>query len=112
MTIGVLREGGKENRVALLPEHIPSLVNKKVTVLIESDAGTSSCASNVEYVDAGAAIQTREFILENSDIVLKINPPREDEMPAGKILVSILNPLSNTDLIKKLAALNITSAWI
>ncbi len=109
MTIGVLREGGKENRVALLPEHIPSLVNKKVTVLIESDAGTSSCASNVEYVDAGAAIQTREFILENSDIVLKINPPREDEMPAGKILVSILNPLSNTDLIKKLAALNITS---
>lgn len=109
MTIGVLREGGKENRVALLPEHIPSLVNKKVTVLIESDAGSSSCASNVEYVDAGAAIQTREFILGNSDIVLKINPPREDEMPAGKILVSILNPLSNTALVKRLASLNITA---
>ena len=109
MTIGVLREGGKENRVALLPEHIPSLVNKNVTVLIESDAGSSSCASNVEYVDAGAAIQTREFILENSDIVLKINPPHEDEMPEGKILVSILNPLSNTALVKKLAAANVTS---
>jgi NAD(P) transhydrogenase subunit alpha len=109
MTIGVLREGGKENRVALLPEHIPSLVSKKVTVLIESDAGSSSCASNVEYVDAGAVIQTREFILENSDIVLKINPPREDEIPAGKILVSILNPLSNTALIKKLAAMNVTA---
>ena len=109
MTIGVLREGGKENRVALLPEHIPSLVNKNVTVLIESDAGSSSCASNVEYVDAGAAIQTREFILENSDIVLKINPPRDDEMPAGRILVSILSPLNNTALVKKLAALNVTS---
>jgi NAD(P) transhydrogenase subunit alpha len=109
MTIGVLREGGKENRVALLPEHIPSLANRNVTVLIESDAGSSSCASNVEYVDAGAAIQTREFILENSDIVLKINPPREDEMPAGKILVSILNPLSNTALVKNLAASNVTS---
>lgn len=109
MTIGVLREGGKENRVTLLPEHIPSLVKKNVTVLIESDAGSSSCASNVEYVDAGAAIQTREYILENSDIVLKINPPREDEMPKGKILVSILNPLTNTELIKKLAASNVTS---
>ena len=60
MIIGVLREGGMENRVALLPEHIPSLVKKNVTVLIESDAGDSSCASNVEYVDAGAAIQTQE----------------------------------------------------
>ncbi len=109
MTIGVLREGGKENRVALLPEHIPSLVKKNVTVLIESDAGSSSCASNVEYVDAGAAIQTREFILQNSDMVLKINPPKEDEIPAGKILVSILNPLSNASLVKKLAESNVTS---
>jgi len=109
MTIGVLREGGKENRVALLPEHIPFLVKKKVSVLIESDAGTSSCASNVEYVDAGAAIQTREYIMENSDIVLKINPPEECKMPAGKILVSILNPLTNTALVKQLAGSGIIS---
>lgn len=109
MIIGVLREGGKENRVALLPEHIPSLVKKNVSVLIESDAGNSSCASNVEYVDAGAAIQTKDYILENSDIILKINPPGDDEFPAGKILVSILNPLSNTALIKKLAASDVTT---
>lgn len=109
MTIGVLREGGKENRVALLPEHIPFLVKKQATVLIESDAGASSCASNVEYVDAGAAIQTREYILENSDIVLKINPPGEDELPQGKVLVSILNPLTNTGLVKKLAKSNVIS---
>lgn len=109
MTIGVLREGGKENRVALLPEHIPFLVKKNATVLIESDAGTSSCASNLEYVDAGAAIQTREYILDHSDIVLKINPPADDEIPAGKVLVSILNPLVNTALVKKLAAREVTS---
>ena len=109
MKIGVLREGGKENRVALLPEHIPSLVKKNISVLIESDAGASSCASNVEYVDAGAAIQTREYILENSDIVLRINPPEECKISAGKILVSILNPLSNTALVKKLAGSGVTS---
>ncbi|MEN8203135.1 MAG: NAD(P) transhydrogenase subunit alpha [Bacteroidota bacterium] len=109
MILGVLREGGKENRVALLPEHIPSLVKKNVAVLIESDAGNSSCASNVEYVDAGAAIQTKEYICSNTDIVLRINPPGEDELPAGKILVSILNPLSNTTLIKKLAGSDVTA---
>jgi NAD(P) transhydrogenase subunit alpha len=109
MIIGVLREGGSENRVALLPENVSALTRKNVNVLIESDAGTSSCASNEEYVDAGAAIQTREYILKESDMVLKINPPDDDEIPAGKVLVAILNPLSNTDLVNKLANEGVTA---
>ncbi len=103
MIIGVLREGGRENRVALLPENVSALVNRKNTVLIESDAGTSSCASNEEYVNAGAQIRTKQDIVGDSDVVLKINPPGEDEIPAGKIIVSILNPLVNTELVKKIA---------
>ena len=109
MIVGVLREGGSENRVALLPENIQTLVKKKITVLIESDAGTSSCASNEEYVDAGAAIQTKEYILKESDLVLKINPPEDKDIPAGKIMVAILNPLSNTDIVQKLAKAGVTS---
>jgi NAD(P) transhydrogenase subunit alpha len=110
MTIGVLREGGSENRVALLPEHIPALLNKKLSVLIETDAGNSSCASNLEYAEAGAAIQTREYILEHSDIILKINPPAVDEIPpAGKILVCILNPLTNAGLARQLAEAGVTA---
>lgn len=109
MIVGVLREGGSENRVALLPENIKTLVKKKITVLIESDAGTSSCASNEEYVDAGAAIQTKEYILKESDLVLKINPPADADIPAGKVLVAILNPLSNTDIVQKLAKAGVTS---
>ncbi len=109
MIVGVLREGGSENRVALLPENIQTLVKKKITVLIEFDAGTSSCASNEEYVDAGAAIQTKEYILKESDLVLKINPPEDKDIPAGKIMVAILNPLSNTDIVQKLAKAGVTS---
>ena len=109
MIVGVLREGGSENRVALLPENIQTLVKKKITVLIESDAGTSSCASNEEYVDAGAAIQTKEYILKESDLVLKINPPEDKDIPAGKVMVAILNPLSNTDIVQKLAEAGVTS---
>jgi NAD(P) transhydrogenase subunit alpha len=109
MIVGVLREGGSENRVALLPENIKTLVKKKITVLIESDAGTSSCASNEEYVEAGAAIQTKEYILRVADLVLKINPPQDEDIPAGKVLVAILNPLSNTDVVQKLAAAGVTA---
>ena len=109
MIVGVLREGGSENRVALLPDNIKTLVKKKVTVLIESDAGTSSCASNEEYVDAGAAIQTKEYILKESDMVLKINPPEDKDIPAGKVMVAILNPLSNTEIVQKLAKAGVTS---
>jgi len=109
MIVGVLREGGSENRVALLPENIQTLVKKKITVLIESDAGTSSCASNEEYVDAGAAIQTKQYILKESDLVLKINPPEDNDIPAGKVMVAILNPLSNTNIVQKLAIAGVTS---
>lgn len=109
MIVGVLREGGSENRVALLPDNIQTLVKKNTTVLIESDAGTSSCASNEEYVDAGAAIQTKEYILRESDLVLKINAPADEDIPAGKVMVAILNPLSNTDIVQKLAKAGVTS---
>jgi NAD(P) transhydrogenase subunit alpha len=109
MTIGVLREGGKENRVALLPENISALLKKKIRVLIESDAGTSSCASNEEYADAGAEIQTLDNILEQSDVILKINPPEGLKLREGKILVSILNPLVNTNLVRELAVAGVTA---
>ncbi len=109
MKIGVLREGGKENRVALLPENITRLKKKKLSVLIESDAGSSSCASNEEYVNAGAEIETRENILRESDVILKIIPPEGTDIPAEKILVTILNPLVNTKLVRQLAEAGVTA---
>jgi NAD(P) transhydrogenase subunit alpha len=109
MIIGVLREGGTENRVALLPENVAALKKKNLEVLIESDAGTSSCASNEEYVDAGARIQARENILRDSDVILKINPPEASEIASGKILVTILNPLVNTKLVQQLADAGVTA---
>ena len=109
MTIGVLREGGRENRVALLPENVEALRKKNIGVLIESDAGTTSCVSNEEYVEAGAEIQTRKNILKAADVILKINPPEAADLRNGQILISILNPLVNTRLVRELADAGITS---
>jgi len=109
MTIGVLREGDDENRVVLLPEHVPFLVKKNLSVLVEKDAGKASYARDQEYTDAGATVQTRANILKEAGILLSINPPEEDEIPSGKVLVSILGPLTNKEMVQKLAKSGVTS---
>jgi alanine dehydrogenase len=49
MTIGILKEGAGENRVAFLPEHLASLTKKEFKVLVEKDAGMASFAPDGDY---------------------------------------------------------------
>ena len=99
MTIGVLREGEGENRVALLPEHISYLVKKSMTLLVEKDAGKASFASDKEYTNAGATVGSRADILKGADVIFSIHAP-EDKIPKGKVLVSILSPLTNKSMVE------------
>lgn len=46
MILGILKESQQDNRVSLLPEHVPTLVENEITVVIESDAGNRSCFEN------------------------------------------------------------------
>lgn len=109
MKIGVLRDGDKENRVALLPEHVEVLVKKNISVLIEPDAGAASFADDEAYKNAGGTITGRDRILKESDIILNVSANEKTEIPSGKVLISSLNPLSNFDLVRKLASGKVTS---
>ncbi|HER08536.1 MAG TPA: Re/Si-specific NAD(P)(+) transhydrogenase subunit alpha [Bacteroides sp.] len=109
MTIGVLREDKHENRVCLLPEHLPSLTKKNISVLIESEAGKASFADDKQYEEAGAKIRSRSQILKEADVLLKLNVSADETLPEGKVLISLLNPLGNNALVKKLARTNVTS---
>jgi len=102
MTIGVLKEGDGENRVVLLPEHVVGLVKREFTVLIEKGAGMAAFASDVNYTEVGATIRNRADILKDADMIFSIHAPAES-IPKGKILISILGPLSNRQLVEKLA---------
>ena len=102
MTIGVLKEGDSENRVVFLPEHVASLVKKEFSVQVEKGAGETAFASDDSYTEAGAAIRSRAEILKDADMLFSIHAPSET-IPKGKILVSILGPLSNKPLVEKLA---------
>jgi len=111
MTIGILREISGENRVAMLPESVATLVKMNVSMLVETGAGLTAFASDKEYTEAGATIDTKEKVIAGADLLIKIQPPTADElalMKDGQVIMAVLNPYFNVDLVKQLAAKNIT----
>jgi len=112
MTIGILKETAGENRVALLPESVATLVKMNVTMLVEAGAGLSSFASDDEYVQAGAGIATKEKVIAGADLLIKIQPPTTaevDQLKNGQVIMAVFNPYFNADLVKQLATKNITA---
>jgi len=111
MTIGVLKEVAGENRVALLPESVETLVKMNVTLLVETGAGVAAYASDKDYEQAGARIDSKANVIAGADLVIKIQPPTADEIALlkdGQVIMAVLNPYFNSDLVKQLAAKNIT----
>ncbi|PZO39423.1 MAG: Re/Si-specific NAD(P)(+) transhydrogenase subunit alpha [Pseudanabaena frigida] len=114
MKIGVIKEiEFGERRVALIPEVVGRLVKNGLEVLIESHAGESSFFANDTYEEVGAKIITDKSILINeSDILLKVGAPREEEVnmfKQGQITIGFLNPLGRPELIRRLAHQGVTA---
>lgn len=112
MTIGILKESPGENRVAMLPESVATLVKMNVTLLVETGAGSASFASDRQYEEAGAKTDSKKAIIASSDLLLKIQPPTDEEvalLKEGQVIMSVLNPYFNGELIKELAKRRITS---
>lgn len=84
MVIGVLKEPTGENRVSLLPEHIRLLIQLKVGVLVEQNAGFRAFADDKDYRTAGAGIVSRNEAITNSDLVLAIHSPAESDLSSAK----------------------------
>lgn len=96
-----------EPRVAATPKTVNRLLKQGFEVLIQKGAGNKSRYSDKEYEEAGAKILTHaQEIYTQSDIVLKVQPPTDEEieqMKEGLVLLSYLWPAQNPDLLKKLA---------
>jgi proton-translocating NAD(P)+ transhydrogenase subunit alpha len=111
-TIGVPRETAPgEKLVALVPEVVAKLVKSGASVIVESKAGDSAFVSDDDFAEAGARISTREEALA-SDIVLKVQPPTDDEiglLRADSVLISFLSPLDKPAISKALAARRVTA---
>jgi len=107
LTVGVLKESGDETRVSQTPDSVANLAKAGLNVVVQSGAGELASFSDQAYVDAGARIITNfDDVIAVSQLVTKINPPTEEEVPllAGKSIVSLLSPMLYPDLYKSLAA--------
>jgi H+-translocating NAD(P) transhydrogenase subunit alpha len=112
MKIGILKESKGENRVAILPESASVLVRSKAIVLVESGAGIRAYASDEDYKNAGAEVLSREEVIHQSDLIVKIHAPEKadlEKMKEGQILIAVLNPFMSADIVNELAEKNITS---
>jgi proton-translocating NAD(P)+ transhydrogenase subunit alpha len=102
-----------ERRVALVPESVKKLVKAGYAVTIQSGAGTAAGFADDLYRQAGADIERDPgVLLGGADIILRVNAPPLtdiDRMKAGAILVGSLIPLRNLEVMKALAARNITA---
>ncbi|NUU67843.1 Re/Si-specific NAD(P)(+) transhydrogenase subunit alpha [Enterobacteriaceae bacterium BIT-l23] len=111
MRIGVPKEQlANETRVAATPKTVEQLVKLGFSVVVEYSAGIKASFEDEAYVRAGASLAAGAEVWQ-SDIVLKVNAPLDDEIAQlrdGATLVSFIWPAQNPELMDKLAARKIT----
>jgi NAD(P) transhydrogenase len=86
------------------PDSIRSLVKAGITVIVETGAGESASFSDSAYVEAGALVLPKSQVFQEADIITKVRPPNEEEVPklARKTLISMIQPAINSELYKEL----------
>jgi NAD(P) transhydrogenase subunit alpha len=97
-----------EHRAALLPANVQRLVDKGVELQVETGLGATIDVGDDQYKQAGAEVVTsRQALVAGADIVLRVGHPTDEEigwMQKDTIHVSFLDPFTETDVIRKLAA--------
>ncbi len=103
MVIGVPREiKDGENRVAITPAGVASLVERGHRVVIEAGAGLASGFRDEEYCAHGAeVVSSAREVYERGEMVLKVKEPLEPELPLlrrGQVLFTYLHLASSREL--------------
>jgi NAD(P) transhydrogenase subunit alpha len=109
--IGIVAELGRETRVAATPTTVKQLLGLGYDVVVEKGAGEAASFRDEAYADAGALIVGADEAW-GSEVVLRVNPPTEDEigrLADGATLIGMLSPGLRLELVEALAARPITA---
>jgi len=114
MKLAVVKEvKADERRVALVPETVGRLIAKGLAVAVEAGAGSGAWFPDRDYQQAGATIEpSLEALLGAADVLVKIHAPEQHEidlMRPGSVVVGLLYPRFNPDLIRRLGEKRITA---
>ncbi len=107
MIIGVPKEiKPEENRIAIIPGGVETLVAHGHTVLVEQGAGRGSGFDDEEYSAAGATLEPdHAAVFQKAELVLKVKEPLPEEYPLlgeGQVLFTYLHLAASEDLTRGL----------
>ncbi|REC52606.1 MULTISPECIES: alanine dehydrogenase [Chryseobacterium] len=107
-SIGIPKETSlNERRACITPDAVQVLVESGHEIIIESGAGQGSFFTDLQYSESGARITNDPKEAFGQDLILKVNPPTEEEieyMKPNTYLVSALQiNLRDKDYFLKLA---------
>ena len=94
-----------ERRVSATPEAVKKLKSLGCDVYIESLAGKLSGFSDLSYEESGGTIISNldQEIWGEADLILCVQTPSEEnltKLKKGAVLLGLLNPYGNKDLLK------------
>ncbi len=107
-----------ETRVALTPDTVRRLVSDDVQVRVEGGAGLRASFSDDAYREAGALVVDGPEGLEEADVWVRVQPPRDREdlgrheidlMREGAVTLGFLRPADGEELLDRLARRGITA---
>jgi NAD(P) transhydrogenase subunit alpha len=112
MKIGIPKEKhAGEKRVATTPEVASQLIKLGYDVAVETGAGADANFSDAAFEAAGCSVAANADEIWQSDIVMKVRGPDEDEagkLKSGQTLISFLYPAQNSDLLQQLTGTGAT----
>ena len=112
VTIGALRESTPlEARVSIVPEVAGKLAQAGARILLQQGAGTRAQFPDSAYKDVAWA-DSAEAVLEQSDIVLTVQPLTVDQihrLKSGAVVIGYMQPHAKKVEVKALQERGITS---
>ena len=112
--IGIPKENSfQEKRVCLTPDAVSALVANGHRVMLESKAGEGANFSDKEYSNAGAEITNDTAKVFSCPILLKVEPPTQDEIslinPQTIIISALQLKTQKKEYFKQLASKRVTA---
>ncbi len=107
------REG--ERRVALVPDTVDKLAALGLDVTVESGAGRGACATDDDYVAAGASIVAAPDVagaLASADVIATVrplDPDRAKTLKPGAVALSFLQPNNDAAMVAAIAQAGATA---
>ncbi|WP_342631692.1 Re/Si-specific NAD(P)(+) transhydrogenase subunit alpha [Marinobacter alkaliphilus] len=109
MMIGIPRERvPNENRVAIIPTGVSTLLEAGYEVIVESGAGLAAHFTDDDYRHAGAIIaDDASALYRQASVILKVLAPTLEEadlIQEESTIISLLNPWFNKPLLERFAS--------